>query len=1204
MTTRNMTSRKSARSIVTKPAKCTSRLVKLLLRGTAITAILYSPSFAQSAPGAEAPAMATASHASDPGISVSVDGERIIGDQIGSGQRLASDVELYNADIQVKFDGFDVKPALSVRTSDAGSVYDAGETVNFVSASNYASWIARSEIRLFATDEPDAVSGKPDFVVPVDQSGRGAWALAGRKGGDFHYVLRVYDRAGRFDETEPLPLFMAAPGARNHAFRAGDGYVRAPDYGEDRAAIRNIPIYGGAVTVYGANVPQGYSVTALGESVPVDGSGKFVIQKILPPGDHNVDVAMYEGSAERLNLSRDVNIPANDWFYVALADLTVGKRFGNGDMVAADPSEYDSVYTKGRLAFYLKGKIKGRYLLTASADTGEDDIENLFKGMDSKNPRQLLRRLDPDKYYPIYGDGSTAVEDAPTSGKFYVRLERGDSHVMWGNFKAAINGANYLQNERALYGASAVHRSQATTSFGERRTEARLYAAQPGTLPQRDVYRGTGGSAYFLKRQDITTGSETVAIEIRDAVTGLVKSSRQLNASVDYRIDYMQGVIILDKPLPSTAGADGVVRSGAIGSDTVNLVVQYEYTPAATDVDGYSVGGRAQTWLGDKLRVGVTGMREETGNGSIDTDQRLVGADIRIRHSDTTFLEAEVARSEGPGFGRSTSTDGGLTIVDKATTGMIGRAASAWRVRGEVDLEDIGDGSVKGRVGGHYDNKGAGFSTLDDQINAAQRVIGGFIELQPSDPVKLRLGYEDYSDSAGKKNAELSGEVAVQLDKAWKVSLGVQHVNRADPGGLAKYNGRRTDGGVRLAYAADEDHTYFVFGQATALRSSGMQRNDRLGVGAELKLNDKTGVSGEVSYGTSGIGALAALNYNPDEDTEYRIGYRLDPERLVEGAGSAGDDRGAIVLGARRKYNDVITAVTESNYDMFGRRRSLTSTYGVTYAEGDAWTYQGLVEAGRIIDPDNSDFDRKAISLGVSYQDDDRLKGHLRTAFGLEESEDGTRDRQSYLLAAGLDWQTNQNWQLQTSFDAVISNSDQSSFLDGDYVEGTIGYAYRPVENDKLNLLFKYGFLYDLPGADQVNSANQANGPRQRSHVLSVDGTYQITPYLYIGGKYGMRIGNVETARSSGVYVANQAHLGIVRADIHLPHRWDFLLEGRMLRSPTANTTDYGAVTTLYRHIDKNVKAGLGYNFGRFSDDLTDLSYDDQGAFLNLIGKY
>jgi hypothetical protein len=41
----------------------------------------------------------------------------------------------------------------------------------------------------------------------------------------------------------------------------------------------------------------------------------------------------------------------------------------------------------------------------------------------------------------------------------------------------------------------------------------------------------------------------------------------------------------------------------------------------------------------------------------------------------------------------------------------------------------------------------------------------------------------------------------------------------------------------------------------------------------------------------------------------------------------------------------------------------------------------------------------------------------------------------------------------------------------------------------------------------------------------------------------------------------------------------------------------------LYRHLGRHFKAGLGYNFTDFSDDLTDLSYTSGGWFINVIGK-
>ena len=32
------------------------------------------------------------------------------------------------------------------------------------------------------------------------------------------------------------------------------------------------------------------------------------------------------------------------------------------------------------------------------------------------------------------------------------------------------------------------------------------------------------------------------------------------------------------------------------------------------------------------------------------------------------------------------------------------------------------------------------------------------------------------------------------------------------------------------------------------------------------------------------------------------------------------------------------------------------------------------------------------------------------------------------------------------------------------------------------------------------------------------------------------------------------------------------------------------------------MKAGVGYNFTEFSEDLTDLSFNHQGVFINMIG--
>jgi hypothetical protein len=53
-----------------------------------------------------------------------------------------------------------------------------------------------------------------------------------------------------------------------------------------------------------------------------------------------------------------------------------------------------------------------------------------------------------------------------------------------------------------------------------------------------------------------------------------------------------------------------------------------------------------------------------------------------------------------------------------------------------------------------------------------------------------------------------------------------------------------------------------------------------------------------------------------------------------------------------------------------------------------------------------------------------------------------------------------------------------------------------------------------------------------------------------------------------------------------------------------AGTTQTGVLGAVYKHLGNNVKVGVGYNFSTFSDDLTDLTQDDEGAFINLIAKF
>lgn len=1132
----------------------------------------------------------------DIGFSISVDGETIAGSHTIEADQRQQDLLLDQVDIQVKFDGLGVEPKLNVSTGDLRTAYQAGDNIEFLATSNYPAWIAGSELRIFKRG--DRVTSNPTQTISVSKSGYASWQMPEATLGDdgeYFYVLRVYDDKGRFDETVPLNLTRTSSAFETHETT---GNVISAGNGEDRTAVRNIPVYGGAVTIFGRNVPNGVTVSALGEVLPVDAEDQFVVQRILPPGDHSVDVDIQAPNSDGLQFNREINIPHNEWFYVGLADLTLGKRKGNSTLSQTAPGEYDSTYTKGRLAFYLKGKIQGKYLLTAAADTGDAELKNLFRGLDEKDPRSLLNRIDPDDFYPVYGDDSTSVEDAPTKGKFYVRLERGDSHVMWGNYKTKVKGTKFIRNERALYGAQAVYRSESATAHGDRTVEVEAYVSQPDTLPQRDEMRGTGGSAYFLTRQDITKGSQTVTIEARDLTTGQVVSRTQLLDEKDYRIDYVQGVVILNTPLASTGSGGNLINSGALGNHALNLIVQYEYTPTVGDVDGYSYGGRAQAWLGDDIRVGVSGMHEETGIA----DNQIVGADIHVRLGDNSYIETEIAQSEGPGFGRSTSINGGLTINNNGTSGIAGRKARAYSAKALIDLSDI-DPSQNGEIGAYYERREEGFSSLSYETSIQQRIWGAHADVEINDTFSYRLNYEDFEDKAGKAKREGNAEVETKFDETLALRLGVKFTDLKNPN-PADQNGERFDVGARLTYTPDEDNKIYIFGQTTVRRRGNIDRNERYGIGAETRLSEKVGIRGEISDGTTGLGGLVALTYDPTADDHYYVGYQLDPDRTMSGSSLYGTDLGAIVIGAKRRYNDLLAAYVENNYDMFGERRALTTTYGVAYTPNASWTVNGDIEYGDIEDPAGADLTRTAVSLSVGYRDSEVISWKVRGEARFEDSTDVAKDRDTYLASAGLSYKADENWRFIANLDAVISNNNNNAVLDGDYIEASLGYAYRPVDNDNFNALVKYTYLYDLPGPDQVTVNSGTLGPSQKSHVFSADFIYDVSDRWSVGAKYGFRIGEVSLDRTSSNFTRSSAHLGVIRADYHFVKNWDAFAEARVLKATEIDTTDFGFLAGIYRHVGDNLKVGVGYNFGRFSDDVTDLTFDDGGAFLNIIGKF
>jgi outer membrane protein OmpA-like peptidoglycan-associated protein len=1140
---------------------------------------------------------------------ISIDGEPLeTGDVPNTADTTrCTDVALERADIQVRFDGLEATPVLNVTAHPDAGV--RGGSVRFTPYTNYAAFIDRAEVRVFAADA--STQGTPLAVIPVDRHVDTPVAWQAPKDRDaVQYLLRVYDRQGRYDETRPKLLRLVDS---RRPFGDEDKPAREDliGYGENHRGLANIPVRGGAVTVNGSRLAAGTRVSVFGRPVPVDAQGRFAVRQILPWGQHVVAVATDGPDGQHAEFRRHVYIPDGDWFYVALADLTLGKNnvSGPAQLVTGDTSKRyeEKVFVDGRLAFYLKGRIKGETLLTASADTREQPIEDLFSNFNRKDPRYLLRRLDPNAYYPVYGDDSTLIEDAPTQGKFYVKLARGDSHVLWGSFQTRITGNHLVNIQRSLYGAQARYQSPETTAFGERRSEVEVFAADPGTLAAVEEFRGTGGSLYYLRHQDILAGSERLRVEVRDKDSGLVLKSTPLVAGQDYEINSIQGRIVLRTPLPATAEAGTLVQVGSLSGHPVYLVASYEYTPGVTAANNLSQGGRASHWLNEHVQVGITGYKQ----GETGSEQKLLGGDVTLRYKPGTWLKLETARSQGPGTGALSSQNGGFDFASVAQTRSAGIDARAHRVEAAADLAELG-AARPGSVSAYWQKRGDGYSAPGQLTSEGVDQAGVRVKLQATEKLNLlaRADSRDGSTSGKSQSAEVN--VAYALTPTLTAALGLRHEDRdtalaAGASAILAETGARTDAAAKLAYhprtEAGEPGPWEIYGllQGTLKRDAGRRDNDRLGVGGHVQVNDRVKLIGEISDGDGGAGAKIGTDYRLSDRTSVYLNYLLDPDRSDDGYRGR---VGALTAGMKSRYSDSLSVYAEERYRTADKGPSgLIHAFGLDLAANDRWTWGARFEKGVTADPATGDLDRTAVSLSLGYQFE-KIKYAGVVEYRTEDS-NVTGKRQSWLVKNTLGYQTKPDWRVLGKLNFAISDAAAGSTADANYTEIVLGLAYRPVLNDRLNALFKYTYLSDLASPGQRTATGLANRFEQRSHVLSVDGIYDLVPKLSVGGKLGYRLGKLrDTSLAGSNWFDSRAWLGILRVDWHVVHEWDAIGELRYLSADTAGDARSGVLFGVYRHINPQVKIGVGYNFSDFSDDLTNLNYRSRGWFINILAKH
>lgn len=1161
---------------------------------------------------------------------ISVDGEPLESQPANRvDQQRCTDVALERASIQLQYDNLNVDPKLNVtlvpivqqsqqsqqqdtHQKQKPDTHEDGEQISYViqGYSNYLAWIERAELRVFEKDA--SPHSQPLAVVPLDQHLAGEWQPGIEFSEDVSYRLRVYDEQGRFDETGSQSLWRSL-NAPEQAAEAGPVTLpgaRLAGYGESRLELQSIPVSGGTLTANGEAVPEHHQVFLMGMPVPVTAEQTFVSRQIVPAGTYGVEVAVLNDDGEGELFWRELQFDADDWFYVGMADFTLGENSVSGpaEQLTGDEQHFDGdLFLDGRLAFYTKGKWRNDYTVTASIDTREEPIEDLFSNIDHKDPRSQLRRLEEEQHYSVYGDDSTLIEDAPTQGRFYFKIEDDRSHALWGNFATKLSDTDLARIERSLYGAQLQWGSEALTETGEHETFINGFIAESGTNAAHEEFRGTGGTLYYLQHQDITQGSEQISIEVRDKDSGLVITTRHLAVGQDYDIDSSQGRVLLTRALSSTADDSLLLRDSSLSGNPVFLVVNYEYTPGFDDLHEMTTGGRISHWVNDNLKVGLTASNQNQTGG----DQELLGGDVTLQYTPETYLKLETAQTDGPGVGEQLSGSGGITFNSVAQDRSAGIEADAWRLESGFTFADLGltEATEGGDINkGHFywQRRDAGFSGLGQLTRYDTDQIGASLSIALSDDTDLLFKIDDKDESGGVDTHAAELNLDVQLTDHWSVVAGLRREDLDSAttltGPVAQEQGQRTDGALQLAYDSAKEWKLYGFAQGTLDRDDSREINNRVGVGGAYQVTDKYRVSAEVSDGKSGFGAKAGSDYQYADQSNLYLNYETDPDfsnNAFTGNSLRGGS-GQLTGGVKHRYSDSTSVYSEARYQNGSRESGLSHAYGVDYTPNEHWSFGASYENGELKQADVGEIERQAITLSMGYASE-----QIKYGTSLEYRDDNTinEDRISWLIRNNLGYQVNPDWRAQLRVDVAISDSSNGDHFNSDFTEGLLGFAYRPIDNDKLNALISYHYLEDLAPAEQFTSSQQQNDYQQRSQVLAVDATYDLTARWSIGGKYAYRNSEVRLGRETGPWFDSDAHLYIVRADWHVVRNWDFLIEGRMLKVDQADDEKAGALVAIHRHLGEHFKLGVGYNFTEFSDDLTHYDYDAEGWFVNLVGK-
>lgn len=868
-----------------------------------------------------------------------------------------------------------------------------------------------------------------------------------------------------------------------------------------------------------------------------------------------------------------------------------------------------SKFAAARAAFYLKGAISGETLLTAAYDSDKD------------TRARLLRDIQPEAFYPVYGDSALKTFDARSAGRLYVRLDNGSNYALLGDF---TTGDGFVQQTgsgrvapQALRSLGAYSRTLTGLSGQWDVDGLRVggFAAHDSLKQVTEELRGFGLSGPFaLANNSALENSEKVEILVRSQSNpGVILSVTPLRRFEDYDFEPFSGRIMLARPLASVDPY----------GNPQSLRITYEVDQGGP---AFWVAGASADWRGEAVRLGANAVTDRNPLAPYT----LASAYANWAPSERSQLTAEVAASRS----RLYTQGGSIYTVPQygGSEQVLERSALAARVAASRHGEDWNADFYAVQTGVGFYNPNAPM-----QLGRREASAKGDLRLAPEWKLFAEALHSEDAATGGARSGGALG-AAWQPDARWTISGGLRRVQEnaqwqgaanliaptVTPGSLGRPTGGFFGGIDPLVIdpATGQSSSSYAGltptapGQGIALNTTTAFAAAQYQVAKDWQLEGlaETSVAGERAWrGAAGVrwqwaersslyarvesqqgldastGAMRSQQLAIGADTGYMPGGQWVSEyRLRDATGR--ESQWANGLRNTWQLDEGFYATTSAEYlrvigSLGGSAAALAG--GLDYTASPVWKAGGKLEVRR-------QFDNPATPGSERV---DSLLSSLTVARKL--SRDWTFLGRNYLLT--------QRWAAGSVMNPLDPTQTQTAAYTALQDRVQLGVAYRPVDSTRLDMLSRYEFMTS-------RNADGQYGLKEQAHIVSLHTVYHPSRPWWISGRVAAKARSEEGLSADG---PTHYHAALLAGRLiwDVSERWDVGLLASVLQGQTGTGGTVATGTGRSRQsalgietgylVQENLWLSVGYNHrGFFDPDLTGSDYTQRGVFLRLRFKF